>query len=258
MAEKRRLRRGIYLVPTVFTLGNLLCGFTSVVLAAHGEYTRAAALIVLAGVLDGLDGRIARLTGSTSEFGVQFDSMADIVSFGVAPAVLAYHWALAPLNRLGWVLAFLFLVCAAMRLARYNIQASRGDKRFFAGLPSTAAAGSLAATVFAFPEPAVEWVMVARVILATALALLMISRFRYRSFSEVDLKDRRSYIYVLPVAMVIVGIAIQPRVSMVIVAVLYVSSAPMFSLVAGLRRMFSGDVRMAGDEVDVSDETAVR
>lgn len=258
MTSKRRLRRGIYILPTMFTLGNLLCGFTSIILAARGEYARAAALIVLAGVLDGLDGRIARLTGATSEFGVQFDSLADIVSFGAAPAILAYHWALAPLNRLGWVLAFLFLVCAAMRLARYNIQASRSDKRFFAGLPSTAAAGSLAAAVFAFPEASVGWTTVARAILATSLALLMISRFRYRSFSEVDMKDRRSYVYVLPVAMVIVGIAFQPRVSMVAVGVLYVLSAPLIATFSGLRRAFSNDVGRAADEVDVTDETVVR
>jgi len=133
MAPSRELRRGIYLLPTTFTVANLFCGYASIVLASRGDIAQAAVLIVIAGVLDGLDGRIARVTGTTSEFGLQFDSLADIVSFGVAPAILAYHWALQPFGRLGWLVAFIFVVCAAMRLARFNIQTSRGDKRFFAG-----------------------------------------------------------------------------------------------------------------------------
>jgi CDP-diacylglycerol--serine O-phosphatidyltransferase len=258
MKQKRPLRRGIYLLPTVFTLGNLLCGFTSLLFAARGEVSEAAVLIVIAGILDGLDGRIARLTGATSEFGVQFDTLADIVSFGVAPAFLAHAWALAPLQRLGWVLAFIFLVCTAMRLARFNIQASRGDKRYFAGLPSPPAAGAVAAAAFVFPEPATGWITVLRAMLVVLLALLMISRFRYRSFKEVDLRDRRSYVYVLPVAIVLVGLALQPRVSMVVVGVLYVLSAPVAYVSGALRRGLSDDRVAARDEAEIADEPAAR
>ena len=136
MAGRRKLRRGIYLLPTSLTTGNLCCGFFSLIESSRGQYELAALLIIAAGVLDGLDGRIARLTGTTSEFGVEFDSMADISSFGIAPAFLAYEWALQPFHRIGWLIAFLFVACAATRLARFNIQHSTSDKRFFAGLPS--------------------------------------------------------------------------------------------------------------------------
>src|SRR5262245_5685169 len=183
MPGNRRLRRGIYLLPTTFTVGNLFCGFVSLVLSSRGEYSLAALAIILAGILDGLDGRIARLTGTTSEFGVQFDSLADVVSFGIAPAFLAYQWALLPLRRGGWLIAFLYVVCAAMRLARFSLQASPADKRYFAGLPSPSAAGTIACTAFAFPAPSpgrLPAVLVA--VLVAIVALLMISRVRYRSF----------------------------------------------------------------------------
>jgi CDP-diacylglycerol--serine O-phosphatidyltransferase len=227
MGGSRRFRRGIYLLPTIFTIGNLFCGFYSLVLAFRGDLERAALMIVVAGILDGLDGRIARLTGTTTEFGNQFDSLADVVSFGVAPALLAYRWALLPLGRIGWLVTFLFLVCTAMRLARFNIQASVGDKRFFAGLPSPSAAGALACVVFAFPLPAeLGWVPVSAAIMVATLGLLMVSRFRYRSFKEFDLRSRRSYLYVLPLAVIVVAIAIHPKGALLFFAALYLVSAP--------------------------------
>lgn len=227
MARTRHLRRGIYLLPTLFTVGNLFCGFFSVVQAAHGHLAKAALLIIVAGVLDGLDGRIARLTGTTSDFGVEFDSLADMVSFGMAPALLAYHWALNPLGRVGWLIAFLFVVCAAMRLARFNIRADWGDKRHFAGLPSPAAAGTLACVVFAFPVvPESGWVSVLLAVLVAAVGLLMVSRFRYRSFKEFDLRNRRSYLYVLPLAAILVGVAIHPPAALLTTAAAYLISAP--------------------------------
>jgi CDP-diacylglycerol--serine O-phosphatidyltransferase len=227
MTRSRRLRRGIYLLPTLFTIGNLFCGYSSVVLAAEGMIAQAALLIVLAGILDGLDGRIARLTGTTSDFGVQFDSLADIVSFGIAPAILAYHWALAPLGRFGWLIAFIFVVCAAMRLARFNIQGPRADKRFFAGMPSPPAAGVLACVVFAFPEtPQAGLVLLLIAILVTSLGMLMISRFRYRSFKDLDLRNRRSYIWVLPLAGIIVAVVFRPRIVLLVLSGAYLISAP--------------------------------
>jgi CDP-diacylglycerol--serine O-phosphatidyltransferase len=229
-----RQRRGIYLLPTVFTVGNLLCGFASLAAAQAGEFRRAAILIILAGVLDGLDGRIARLTGTTSEFGLEFDSLADVVSFGVAPAYLALTWSPMPEGRIS--LAFLFLVCAATRLARFNIRATAGQdsRRFFAGLPSPAAAGLVAATAFTFPDPPAEtWIAVVRTAVVVAAGLLMISRFRYRSFKEFDLKSRRSFTYVLAIAALLVPILAWPEGTLLLLAVLYTLSGPVLYL-AGL------------------------
>ena len=149
---RRRFRRGVALLPSLFTVANLFCGYACIVYAMRGEYETAAPFIGFAIVLDMLDGRIARLTGTASDFGVEFDSLADVISFGVAPAILSFAWGLSSLGRLGWAAGFLFVTAAAMRLARFNIQsASGGDKRYFVGMPSPAAAAIPAATVFAYP-----------------------------------------------------------------------------------------------------------
>src|SRR6202163_3114533 len=148
----RRFRRGVYLLPSLLTLGNMFCGYACIVYAMRGEYQTAAPFIGFAIVLDILDGRIARMTGTTSAFGVEFDSLADVISFGIAPAILSFAWGLQPLGRLGWAAGFLFVSAAAMRLARFNIQSGTGgDKRYFVGMPSPAAAAVPAATVFAYP-----------------------------------------------------------------------------------------------------------
>jgi CDP-diacylglycerol--serine O-phosphatidyltransferase len=261
MGRSRRFRRGIYLLPTIFTIGNLFCGFYSLVLAFRGDFERAALMVIVAGVLDGLDGRIARLTGTTSEFGNQFDSLADVVSFGVAPALLAYRWALVPMGRIGWLVTFLFLVCAAMRLARFNIQANVGDKRFFAGLPSPSAAGALACVVFALPvSPGADWAPIAVAILVSTLGLLMVSRFRYRSFKEFDLRSRRSYLYVLPLAVIVVAIAIHPKGALLFFAALYLISAPsayIWSVITRTEPQPSTEPAEQSGEV-VADETALR
>ena len=252
MATKPRFRRGIYLLPTVFTVGNLFFGFYSLVLAFRGDFEKAALAIIIAGVLDGLDGRIARMTRTTSEFGNEFDSLADVVSFGVAPGMLAYCWALQPLGRIGWLVTFLFVVCAAMRLARFNIQTSIGDKRYFAGLPSPSAAGALAAAAFAFPvTPSERWSTVALAMLVTTLGLLMVSRFRYRSFKELDLRSRRSYLYVLPLAVILTAIAVHPKGALLTCAVLYLLSAPLGYVWGAVRRV---QPRRASASTDSSGE----
>src|SRR6476620_11795521 len=149
---RRRFRRGVYLLPSLLTLGNLFCGYACVIYAMRGEFETAAPFIGIAIVLDMLDGRIARMTGTASEFGVEFDSLADIITFGIAPAILSFEWGLVPLGRLGWAAGFLFLAAAAMRLARFNIQSAAGDdKRYSVRMPSPAAAAIPASTVFAYP-----------------------------------------------------------------------------------------------------------
>jgi CDP-diacylglycerol--serine O-phosphatidyltransferase len=247
-----RLRRGIYLLPTLFTVGNLFCGYWAMVLTIRGDFKVAGILIIVAAALDGMDGRIARLTGTTSPFGLEFDSLADMVSFGVAPALLGYHWALAPLGRTGWMISFLFAVCVAMRLARFNIQTSMGDKRFFAGLPCPSAGAMLACVAFAFPEQ-VDNRMVSILVaaLVCGLGLLMISRLRYYSFKDFDLRSRRSYIYVLPLAAVIVSISVWPREAMLLFGTAYIVSAPTYYLWSLLTRK-----RTRNSEV--ADEPALR
>jgi CDP-diacylglycerol--serine O-phosphatidyltransferase len=239
MQNNRRLRRGIYLLPTCFTVGNLFCGFFCIVEASRGRFEIAAILIILASILDGLDGRIARLTGTTSEFGVQFDSLADVVSFGIAPAFLVARWALAPLGRVGWLVAFLYVVCAAARLARFNIQRAAVDKRHFVGLPSPPAAGVLASAAFAVPElPEMRVVPAAAAVLVAVVALLMVSRIRYRSFKDFDLRNRRSYKAVLPIAAALVAVLTQPKWAIPALAFGYLLSGPcvyVFGLVQRLQ-----------------------
>jgi CDP-diacylglycerol---serine O-phosphatidyltransferase len=235
-ARRRPPRRGIYLLPSLFTLGNMFCGYACVVYAMRGEFDIAAQLIGIAFVLDMLDGRIARMTGTATEFGVQFDSMADIISFGMAPAMLSFAWGLQSLGRLGWAAAFLFVTGAALRLARFNIQAATQDKRFFVGMPSPPAACVIAATVFAFPEgfhdpryaiPALAMVLIP--------GLLMVSTIRYHSFKTVDLRARRSFRVLLLFATLITLIVTHPQLVLMVMAYTYLCS-PILALFLGRMR----------------------
>lgn len=236
--EQRRFRRGMYLLPTLFTLGNMFCGYASVVQAMSRDFETAAMLIGIAMVLDTLDGFIARLTGSATAFGLEFDSLADVISFGLAPAVLAFAWGLQPLGRLGWAAGFLYVTAAAMRLARFNIQtAAAADKRYFVGMPSPAAAGVTASTVYLYPWglndyrsalPALAVVIVP--------ALLMVSTIRFRSVKAIDVGWRRSYVTLFLGAVVLTLIAAQPRVALVVLAYSYLASAFIGLALSRLRR----------------------
>ena len=208
-------------------MGNLFCGYACIVYAMRGDFETAAPFIGIAVVLDMLDGRIARLTGTTSDFGMEFDSLADVISFGIAPAILSFEWGLSSLGRLGWAAGFLFLAAAAMRLARFNIQsAAGGDKRYFVGMPSPAAAAVPASTVFAYPYGLSDYraslIALAMVIVP---ALLMVSTIRFRSFKTIDLQMRRSYTVLLLVAIAIVLVATHPRIVLVVMAYAYLLSA---------------------------------
>lgn len=252
MTARRSPRRGVYLLPTLFTTGNVLCGFFCLIEAQRGHFTHAALLIVLAGILDALDGRIARLTGATSEFGVQYDSLADFVSFGVAPALLAYHWALTPFRRTGWLVAFLFVVCAATRLARFNVQSASADRRFFVGLPSPAAAGTVAASALALPDPsAARWMSILVAALVAIVALLMVSRLRYRSFKDFDLRSRRSSVWVVGIAAGLVVVLSEPRYALAALAAVYLLSGPLAYAVSAVGRR--KDPPHGGGASEVSD-----
>ena len=226
--RRNRLRRGVYLLPSLLTMGNMFCGYACVVYAMRGEYETAAPFIGFAIVLDMLDGRIARMTGTTSEFGVEFDSLADIISFGVAPAILSFAWGLSSLGRLGWAAGFLFVAAAAMRLARFNIQSARpgGDKRYFVGLPSPAAAAIPAATVFAYPWGLYDYrAALPAIAMVIVPAALMVSTIRFRSFKTLDSQARRPYTVLIFVAAALMLIATHPRFMLVLIAYSYLASA---------------------------------
>src|SRR5687767_3863024 len=221
----RRFRRGAYVLPSMFTIANMFCGYACIVHAMRGEFATAAPFIGFAMVLDMLDGRIARMTGTSSDFGIELDSLADVISFGMAPAILSFAWGLQPLGRLGWAAGFLFVAAAAVRLARFNIQSGSHDKRYFVGMPSPPAAGVPAATVFAFPSGFNgPWEAAAVLTIVIVPALLMVSTIRFRSFKTFDLQSRRSYPVLLVIAVGLAALAANPEVVLVVAAYSYLAS----------------------------------
>ena len=222
----RRFRRGVYLLPSMLTLANMFSGYACIVYAMRGELEKAAPLIGLAIIVDMLDGRVARMTGTTSQFGIEFDSLADVISFGVAPAIMAFQWGLQPLGRLGWAAGFVFVAGAAIRLARFNIQTGSVDKKWFVGLPSPAAAAVPATTIFLYPQgfrSPLEAVAVLALVIV--LGLLMVSTIRFYSFKTVDLQSRRAY----PVlALLALGLALLSahEIMLVVIAYAYMISGP--------------------------------
>lgn len=231
------LRRGAALLPSLLTTGNLFLGYVSIIRSIEGRYAAAAELIGGAILLDMLDGRIARLTGTTSEFGGELDSLSDAISFGVAPAVLAYSWAFDPLPRWGWIASFVFLMCGIFRLARFNVQRHSVDGRYFVGLPIPMGAAPIAALVHFTQERLTlqgQAILVAG--LVVTLALLMVSTLRYHSFKGVDLRKRRSYLTLLGVVMLLLPIALFHEYALLVLASAYALSGPTLHLAGLLRR----------------------
>src|SRR5216110_2513007 len=189
---RERRHKSAFLLPSLLTTGNLFCGFFALLLTVEYRYAEAALAIFVAMIMDMLDGRVARLVKATSQFGVEFDSLADVVSFCAAPAFLLYAFALVDMPRAAWFGTALFVICGALRLARFNVQTGTVDKRFFVGLPTPAAAGVVAASILLLgdgqPPP---WAQIALAAAAGVLALMMVSTFRYWSFKEVDFVRRR-------------------------------------------------------------------
>ncbi len=244
--DRSRLRRGMAIIPSLFTIGNIFCGYYCVVSAYRGNFDYAAIALGVGAILDGLDGRIARLTKTTSDFGVELDSLADVLTFGIAPALLAFSWGLGAIEgisaditrhvqTLGWLATFAFVICGALRLARFNIQTKKpveaGGKRYFVGLPIPAAAGLVASVVHYFKTPlllvgsALLWYL-----LVLAVAFLMISTVRYYSFKEFDLGRPRPRLTFLVAAMLIAMIVFYSEVVLLTMAVIYVSSGPVAKL----------------------------
>jgi CDP-diacylglycerol---serine O-phosphatidyltransferase len=209
VAPPTRRRKGIYLLPNMFTLGCLFCGFYAIVMAMNGKFANAGIAVFVAMVMDSLDGRVARLTGTQSEFGAQFDSLADMVSFGAAPALVVYEWALKDLGKLGWLAAFMYCACAALRLARFNTNIAVVDKRYFQGLPSPAAAALLMGFVWLMTEHKVNVADIRWYAFALSLycGLTMVSNVPFYSFKDLSLKKSVPFI-TLFVAVLIIALIV--------------------------------------------------
>jgi CDP-diacylglycerol--serine O-phosphatidyltransferase len=227
----------IYVVPNIVTTGNMFCGFYSVVASLHGDILPAAWAILAASVFDMLDGRIARLAKATSQFGVEYDSLSDLISFGMAPAVLMYQWALKPFDRLGWLAAFLYLVCGALRLARFNVTTANLSGKYFQGLPIPMAAGMVATFIIfnltlGWPEAGAA---VSRDIvvlgLTFGLASLMVSTVRFPSFKELNWRSRASFGFLMVGVLSLILIAVKPEVTLFLVLSTYVGASLVWNVV---------------------------
>jgi CDP-diacylglycerol--serine O-phosphatidyltransferase len=223
------LRKGVYLLPNLCTTAALLCGFYSVILTLGGRYLFAAVAVLLAQVLDALDGRVARMTKTTSNFGVQYDSLSDLVSFGVAPGILVYRWALEPWGAWGWFAASLYVVCGALRLARFNVQVGVVERRSFVGLPVPAAASLLAAIILLYHFLGSETAShrhVVMLVVTYVLALLMVSNIRYYSFKDFQLHRRQPF-WILVLGIIAIELLMaRPQVMLFVIFTVYVASGP--------------------------------
>ncbi len=235
---EKKPRRGIYLLPNLFTTGCLFAGFFAIVSAMGGRFESAAIAIFIAMIMDGLDGRVARLTNTQTDFGAQYDSLADMVSFGLAPSLVMYEWSLFSLGKLGWLVAFVYAAATALRLARFNTQVGTAGKRYFQGLASPAAAALVAGIIWVgtdYTSTGEEWRIVACVLTLFA-GILMVSNIRYRSFKDLDLKGKIPFISLLSVVMVFVFISIDPPQVLFGLFLLYGLSGPVVTLVTLKRR----------------------
>lgn len=231
---RARRQQSIFLLPSLLTTGNLFCGFFAMLLTVDARYTEAALAVFVAMIMDMLDGRVARLMKATSQFGVEYDSLADVISFCVAPAFLLYSFALRDLGRAAWFGAFLFVICGALRLARFNVYTGVVDKRFFVGLPTPAAAGAAAATVLLLHGDELPRVVLTALAVGTYLvALLMFSTFRYWSFKELDFARRRPLQTLLVVVLAVMIVATKPDIFLFLVFAGYAVSGPVRRLVVG-------------------------
>ena len=231
VVEKRR-SRAIYLLPNLFTTACLFCGFYAVVAAMKHHFNIAAMAIFIAMLADALDGRVARLTNTQSEFGAEYDSLADMVAFGIAPALVVYTWALYNLGKPGWLAAFFYAGATALRLARFNIQTEITDKRYFHGLPCPSAAGFIAGMIwvqhiYAFQGPVVS---IIDGIFTVFMGLLMVSNINYRSFKDIDPKGKVSFFVILLMVLLFVCIALDPPEVLFGIFAIYAFSGPISAL----------------------------
>ncbi len=233
----RPLRAGAYLIPSLFTTANMLLGFYALLAGLEGQFRAAVLMIFAAAVLDTLDGRIARLTGTTSPFGREYDSLADLVSFGLAPALLCYLWGLDELGRVGFAAPAVYLLCSAARLARFNVSRRTSDPAYFVGLPAPAAAGAIGSILFFVDTRGDSFVLQLAVLGAlVVVGLLSVSTFRYLSFKELDFRQRRGFRVVVVIAAIVVLALIHVGLFFLVGAASYALSGPTAWLGRRLRR----------------------
>ena len=224
---KRNISRGIYILPSIFTSLSLFSGFYSITAALNGNFIHASWAIIIAGLFDAADGRIARLTRSVSKFGEHYDSLVDMISFGAAPAILIYLWALQPYGRWGWLATFLYVICVALRLARFNVQTAAEEKKYFQGLPSPPSAVMISMTVIFFGSLGItEVVSIVMPLLTCFLALLMVSTVRYHSFKDFDFRKRRPFNVLVSLVLLLIIFLGEPEISVFSGAVIYTLSGP--------------------------------
>jgi len=232
-SERRRrrienMKKGIYLLPNIFTSMGLLFGFYSTLHTLSGRYLKAAWAIIFAAIFDAIDGKIARLTKTNTDFGVEYDSLADLIAFGVAPGLLVYAWALKPFGKWGWLAAFLYVICAALRLARFNVQINTVENRFFQGLPSPAAAGTIVSVIILFnhlriPEDTKHLPVL---LLTYAIAFLMVSNVKYNSFKNLELAKRKPFSSLIVVILLIIVVGAEPQFMLFSLFFVYFISGP--------------------------------
>ena len=234
--EKRR--RGIYILHNLFTTAALFAGFYAIVQAMNQRFEVAAVAIFVAMVLDGLDGRVARLTRTQSAFGAEYDSLSDMVSFGLAPALVMYEWALSGMGKLGWLAAFVYVAGAGLRLARFNTQTSGGDKRYFRGLPSPSGAGLVAGFIWVLSSIGVPGrdISILALLITVLAGVLMVSNVRYRSFKDLDLRGRVSFVTILALPLLFVLVFLDPPQVLFAIFLGYSISGPIAVLLRSFRR----------------------
>ncbi len=235
---KKVRRRGIYLLPNLLTLGALFAGFYAIIAGMSGDFNEAGWAILIAAVLDGLDGRVARLTNTQSAFGAQFDSLSDMVSFGVAPALIIFSWSLSSLGQAGWAASFIYMSCAALRLARFNVQLDTVDKRFFVGLQSPVAAGLVTFVAwvgFKYDVEITPLIAIGGAVLTTFTGILMISNYRYYSFKEIHFRGTVPYVVFLMAVVLLVVIAQRPHEVLLTMCLAYALTGPIIWIYRRLR-----------------------
>lgn len=224
--------KGIYILPNLITSASLFGGFYAIIASIQGRFEAAATAIVLSAICDGLDGRVARLTGTTSDFGTEYDSLSDLVAFGVAPAVLSYLWALKPFGRLGWLAAFMFVICGALRLARFNVEKSKIKSIFFKGLPIPSAACFIASLIL-FTSNFKEFSEnrhVIIIVMVYCLSFLMVSSLKYPSFKEFHLKSQKPFNVLVVSILLLLMVAYKPKVLLFFTLLLYVCCGPVITI----------------------------
>lgn len=231
--DRKNLRKGIYILPNIFTSLNIFCGFHAIISSINGNYTVAATSLIIAVIFDILDGKIARATNTTSKFGIEYDSLADLISFGVAPGLMMYLWALKPMGRIGWLAAFLLMVCGALRLARFNTHIGDNKIDYFIGLPIPAGAGMIASTVLFCHKFDIAINNVSQIIMLIMLyviSFLMVSSVKYKSFKKAEVFKKMNFNVLVSIILLLIFIAAQPSIALFSLGIVYIISGPLTTL----------------------------